>query len=312
MYKGRSTKWGDANRHREHHLGFSCKHKVSQLVNRLRFIVAGWCFILLLPSEFICMQTFGFLDHLRLTHCNMLIGCFPWRSSRRGLGSVERRSCSASGRMIISAHSCLGLLHAQDIPAACPASSWPYQPHTLTWAQCLSLAPERGWKHHMPCQKWCLDAMQPTGTHEHSLPSCLPSFGSSWSSSELFCCKIPSLLLGWVEIGQWIQTILWAADRQADRQRDCESFISARNWAKNDSLSQGSLSSMPQTKVGKTERKCFTDSNGYGANSRSAVNFLPYHNLSVWPPANHITFLILCFFYVKQWQRFGVLSLGEG
>lgn len=206
LYKGRSTKWGDANRHREHHLGFSCKHKVSQLVNRLRFTVAGWCFILLLPSEFICMQTFGFLDHLRLTHCNMLIGCFPWRSSRRGLGSVERRSCSASGRMIISAHSCLGLLHAQDIPAACPASSWPYQPHTLTWAQCLSLAPERGWKHHMPCQKWCLDAMQPTGTHEHSLPSCLPSFGSSWSSSELFCCKIPSLLLGWVEIGQWIQT----------------------------------------------------------------------------------------------------------
>lgn len=56
--------------------------------------MAGWCFILLLPSEFICMQMFGFLDHLRLTHCNMLIGCFPRRSSWRGLGSVESKSCS--------------------------------------------------------------------------------------------------------------------------------------------------------------------------------------------------------------------------
>lgn len=75
--------------------------------------MAGCCFILLLPSEFICMQPFGFLDHLRLTHCNMLIDCFPRRSSRRGLGSVESRSCSASGRMIISATFMPGV-------AACP------------------------------------------------------------------------------------------------------------------------------------------------------------------------------------------------
>lgn len=95
-----------------------------------------------------------------------------------------------------------------------------------------------------------------------SFLSSLPSCASSWSSSELFCCKIPSLLLGWVEIGQWIQTISWAADRQADRQHDCESFISVRNRAKNDSLSRGSLSSMPQTEVCKAERKRSTDGNG--------------------------------------------------
>lgn len=69
---------------------------------------------------------------------------------------------------------------------------------------------------------------------------------------------------------------------------------------------------MFQTEVHKTERKRSTDSNGYSANSRSTVGFLLYHNLSVWPPANHITFLTLCFFYVKQCQRFGVLLLGEG
>lgn len=152
----------------------------------------------------------------------------------------------------------------------------------------------------------------PTGTHEHSLPSSLPSPLLAHHGAHLNCFAVKSLPCCWVEIGQWIQTVLWAADRQADRQHDCESFIFCKESAKNDSLSQGSLSSMPQTKVHKTEWKCSTDSNGYGANSRSTVNFLPYHNLSVWPPANHISFLIFCFFYVKLCQRFGVLPLGEG
>jgi len=58
-----------------------------------------------------------------------------------------------------------------------------------------------------------------------------------------------------VGAGWWIHTVPWAADRQADRQCDGESFISARNAAKNDSSSQGSLSSMSQTEVCKAERK---------------------------------------------------------
>lgn len=112
-WQGRSVEWGGANPHRSESttLASAANTKVSQLVNRLS--CAGCCFILLLPSEFICMQTFGFLDHLRLTHCNMLIGCFPRRSSRQGLGSVESRSCSASSRMIISATFMPGV-------AACP------------------------------------------------------------------------------------------------------------------------------------------------------------------------------------------------
>lgn len=83
------------------------------------------------------------------------------------------------------------------------------------------------------------------------------------------------MLLASVEIGQWIQTVSWAADRQADRQRDCENFISVRNWAKNDSLSQGSSSSLSPTEVCKAERKHYTDSNGQGANLKSTVQISP-------------------------------------
>lgn len=92
--------------------------------------------------------------------------------------------------------------------------------------------------------------------------SSLPSSCSSRSPCKLLCCKIPSLLPGLVEAGRWIQTLSWAADRQADRQRDCESFVPVRKQAKNDSLSQGSLSSMSQMEVCKAERKHYTDSNG--------------------------------------------------
>lgn len=128
-----------------------------------------------------------------------------------------------------------------------------------------SLSPRRGAgsiAHHARSGVWL-----PRGQQAHralpasSLP-CVPYFCTPQSSSELLCCKIPSWLLGLVEIGRWIQTVPWVADRQADRQHECESFISVRNWAKNYSLSQRSLSSMFQTEVCKAERKHYTDSNG--------------------------------------------------
>lgn len=163
--------------------------------------MAGWCFILLFPSEFICMQTFGFLDHLRLTHCNMLIGCFPRRSSRRGLGSVESRSCSASGRMIISATFVPGVAacpgHPCSVLSCFPALPVPH----INLSSVLSLALEKGWKHHMPCQKWCLDAMQPTGTHEHSLPSSLPSPLLAHHGAHLNCFAVKSLPCCWCWVG---------------------------------------------------------------------------------------------------------------
>lgn len=101
------------------------------------------------------------------------------------------------------------------------------------------------------------------GTQGHALLS--PSLPSPISAHHgthpnYFAIRSPFLLSYLVEIGQWLQTALWAADRQADRQCDCKSFISVRNQAKNDSLSQGSLSSMSQTEVCKTERIHYTDS----------------------------------------------------
>lgn len=190
------------------------------------------------------------------------------RSSRRGSRSGESRSCSASGGMNglchIRAWGCCTpgtyLQRAWLLPGlASPATSCPeLNPPPLS-------RPRLGQKasHAMAgAVSGRPTARRHTGALSAFSLSSLPSFCSSWSSSELLCCKFPSSLPGSVEIGRWIQTVSWAADRQADRQRDCESFVSVRNWAKNDSLSQGSLSSSSQTEVCKAERKPSTDSNG--------------------------------------------------
>jgi len=61
------------------------------------------------------MQRFGFLVHLRLTRCNMLISRFPGGAAGGGFGSAESRSCSASGGMSGLFLGSLGL---------CPIRAW--------------------------------------------------------------------------------------------------------------------------------------------------------------------------------------------
>lgn len=91
--------------------------------------------------------------------------------------------------------------------------------------------------------------------HSRPLPAC-------WRAHLSRSAERSSSLPGLVGLGRWIQTVLWAADRQADRQRDRESFVSVRNGAKNDSSSRGSLSSVSQSEVCKAERKHYRGSKG--------------------------------------------------
>lgn len=175
------------------------------------------------------MQRFRVLDHLRLTPCNMLIGCFPGGAAGGGLGSEENRSCSASGGMN-------GLCHIRVWCCCTPGTSLQRaqllpdlaNPAHRAWSSIPLSCPGEGQEasHSMPgAVSGRPAACRHAGAGSAFSFSSLPCFFSSWSSSELLCCKIPSLLPGSVEIGQWIQTVSWAADRQIDNMIARTSFL---------------------------------------------------------------------------------------
>lgn len=264
--------WGGSNHHGAEHIAMEstlaspANTEVPRLANKLsRGLGCGWVVFYLASSIRIHLHAevwiFRPFKVNSLQYVNRLLSR---RSSRRGLGSAESRSCSASGRMNSLCHihaqgRCTSLQRVQLLPGLVSPAH-----HALSSIPLSCPREGQEASHAMPgAVSGRPTARRYTEARSAFSLSSLPCFCSPWSSSELVCCKIPSLLLGSVEIGRWIQTVSWVADRQADRQHDCESFISVRNQAKNDSLSQGSLSSMSQTEVCKAEKKRYTDSNGY-------------------------------------------------
>lgn len=116
-WQGRSMEWGGANRHRtEHHPGFSCKHKSVSVSKQAQPWLAASIRINLHADVWIFRP-------FEVTSLHMLMGCFPRKSCPRGLGSVESRSCSASGRMIISATFMPGVAACPGHPSVCSATS---------------------------------------------------------------------------------------------------------------------------------------------------------------------------------------------
>lgn len=148
------------------------------------------------------------------------------RSSRRGLGSTESRNCSASSGMN-------GLCHIHAWGRCTPRTSLQCAqglisptPHALSSIPLSRPREEQEASHAMPgVVSGRPAARRHTGACSAFSLSSLPYFCSSWSSSKLLCCKIPSLLPGLVEIGRWIQTVSWVADRQIDNMIVRASFL---------------------------------------------------------------------------------------
>lgn len=82
----------------------------------------------------------------------------------------------------------------------------------------------------LPSPEYHAWSSAPQSPVEHPLLSLpLTTYRRVHPSGDVGRSAIPCSMVG---VGQWIHIMPWVADRQADRQRDGESFISAETWLK--------------------------------------------------------------------------------
>lgn len=210
-------------------LALAASTEVSQLANKLsRGLSWGWAVFYLASSirTYLHAEVWMFRP-FKVNLLQYVDQPLSRRSSRRGLGSTESRSRSAGSGMNDLCHifawgHCTPRTSLQRAQLLLSLASSTRRALSSTSLSCPGEGREAS--HTVPgAVSVCPTGMQ--GHRSASSLSPLPYFCSLWSSSESLCCKICSSQPDLVEIGHWIQTTSWAADRQADRQHDCESFI---------------------------------------------------------------------------------------